>query len=135
MRASDQGIEACGLKREEQLGLSIAPDQLRRLARQPYVCCVSARILRLCSTSVDELAVGVLKAAAQLERQVPETLSIVGYDHSVLSECTNPRISTIDNKVEDLCAIGITLLGDLLAGKTVAKKYIINCELIEKETT
>lgn len=129
-----QGIEACGLKREEQLvchcprSIEAAREAAIRLLREcPHITAVL--------TSVDELAVGVLKAAAQLDRQVPETLSIVGYDHSVLSECTNPRISTIDNKVEDLCAIGITLLGDLLAGKTVAKKYIINCELIEKETT
>ncbi len=86
-------------------------------------------------TSVDELAVGVEKAATALGKDIPGDIAIIGYDNSVLSDCATPAITSVDNKVAELCILGANLFSDLAAGKPVAKKYILNCELIEKETT
>jgi LacI family transcriptional regulator len=49
----------------------------------------------------DLMAMGVIKAANQLNRKVPEQLSIVGYDDILLAEYITPSLTTIaQNKVQ-----------------------------------
>ncbi len=129
-----RAIEACGIPAENAPVFNCPRDietarktAAALLAQHPTVSAVL--------TSVDELAVGTLKAALTMGKAVPMDLAIVGYDNSVLSECSTPRITSVDNHVSDLCMLGIRLFSDLKEGKTVAKKSVLPCELVEKETT
>ncbi|MCI8589835.1 MAG: LacI family transcriptional regulator [Clostridiales bacterium] len=129
-----RGLAACGLSKKDQFVYNCPRtieaahcEGKRILSENPHISAVL--------TSVDELAVGVIKAAFDLGRSVPDSLSVMGYDNSILSECSTPRISTVDNKVDELCILGASMMLDLLSGKPVAKKYILNSEFIEKETT
>ena len=60
--------------------------------------------------SEDQLAVAAMKFAKQKNISVPEELSIVGYNNSILSSCTDPEITSIDNHVETLCMTTIATL-------------------------
>ena len=51
--------------------------------------------------SDDELAVGAVKYAHAAGISIPDELSVIGYNNSLLSRCTDPELSSIDNKVED----------------------------------
>lgn len=86
-------------------------------------------------TSVDELAVGVARAASSIGRLIPGNLAIVGYDNSILAECATPRITSIDNRVKELCTLGAKLFFDLIDNKPVPRQQILNCRLVERETT
>ena len=51
-------------------------------------------------TSDDSLAVGVVKYAHTADLSIPEDLSIIGYNNSLLALCTDPELTSIDSKVE-----------------------------------
>ena len=129
-----RGIKACGLDESAALVYNCPRDIYAARETAAQLLTEHSDITAVL-TSVDELAVGVLKAAPSLGKCVPKSLAVIGYDNSILSDCATPRITSIDNKVDDLCTLGVNLFSDLTEGKPVARKYILNCELIEKETT
>ena len=85
--------------------------------------------------SEDQLAVAAMKFAKQKNISVPEELSIVGYNNSILSSCTDPEITSIDNHVETLCMTTISTLMRVLEGNDVPNKTTISNDIIIRETT
>ena len=65
-------------------------------------------------TSDDSLAVGAVKFAYKHGIKVPDELEIVGYNNSVLANCTEPELSSIDSKVEQLSSNAVDLLMEVL---------------------
>lgn len=129
-----RGIAECGLPSGAALlsdcerDISAATQKVKSLlTSHPNVSAVL--------TSVDELAAGAVKAALALGKKIPEELAIVGYDNSILSECSTPRISSIDSRVDDMCRLGIKLFFDLQNGKAAPVYNPLECRLVEKETT
>ena len=68
-------------------------------------------------TSVDILAVGAIKALFNHGIRVPEDVSVVGFNNSVLAECASPSVTSIDNKVEILCTDAVRTLLDVFDKK------------------
>ncbi|MBE6903455.1 MAG: LacI family transcriptional regulator [Ruminococcaceae bacterium] len=85
--------------------------------------------------SADEIAAGVVKAAKELDISIPKDLAVIGCDNSVISDCSTPAITSIDNRVGTLCEIGVNLFNSLVDKKTMAQKNVVPCEIIEKQTT
>ena len=85
--------------------------------------------------SEDQLAVAAVKFAKQRGLSVPEDLSIVGYNNSILSGCTDPELTSIDNHVETLCMTTISTLMRVLDGNDVPNKTTISNDLVIRETT
>lgn len=83
----------------------------------------------------DILAVGAVKYANQAGFKVPENFSIIGYNNSILSRCTSPEITTVDNKVEALCTTTVNTLMKVLEGGNVPAKTTITPELVKRGTT
>lgn len=83
----------------------------------------------------DILAVGAVKYADKAGLRVPEDLSIIGYNNSILSRCTTPEITSVDNKVEALCTTTVNTLMKVLDGGNVPAKTTITPELIKRGTT
>lgn len=86
-------------------------------------------------TSDDSLAVGALKYAYHNHIMVPEELNIVGYNNSILSNCTQPELSSIDSKLEDLCSTAVNTLMGVFNGESVPSKTNISADLIKRKTT
>ncbi|MGN1147895.1 MAG: LacI family DNA-binding transcriptional regulator [Lachnospiraceae bacterium] len=83
----------------------------------------------------DNLAMGAMKYALAAGLRVPEELSIIGYNNSLLATCCNPELTSIDNKLETLCQHLITTLMGLLSGKEMPKKTVFSGEIIRRGTT
>ncbi|MFT4105349.1 MAG: LacI family DNA-binding transcriptional regulator [Lacrimispora sp.] len=83
----------------------------------------------------DILAVGAIKYAGRSALKVPEDLSIIGYNNSILSRCTTPEITSVDNKAEALCISTVNTLMKVLEGEETEKKTVITTELIKRGTT
>jgi DNA-binding LacI/PurR family transcriptional regulator len=62
--------------------------------------------------STDTLAIGAIKAAADLGLRVPADLSVVGFDDVPLAEFVTPSLTTVRQPVPEMAAIAV---GDLLA--------------------
>lgn len=86
-------------------------------------------------TSDDSLAVGVVKYAHGRNIRIPEELAVIGYNNSILSYCTNPEISSIDTKVEELCTATVDTLMRVFNGDKVPSRTTIAAEFIQKQTT
>lgn len=86
-------------------------------------------------TSDDSLAVGAVKYAHAAHRKIPEDLSIIGYNNSILSLCTDPEITSIDTKVGTLCATTVNTLMDVFNGSNAPVKTSIAADLIKRQTT
>nr|WP_077611152.1 LacI family DNA-binding transcriptional regulator [Clostridium sp. Marseille-P2415] len=83
----------------------------------------------------DILAVGAVKYADQAGLKIPEDLTVIGYNNSILSRCTTPEITSVDNKVEALCTTTVNTLMKVLDGGNVPAKTMITPELIKRGTT
>ncbi len=83
----------------------------------------------------DILAVGAVKYADQAGLNIPEAFNIIGYNNSILSRCTTPEITSVDNKVEALCTTTVNTLMKVLNGGNVPAKTMITPELIKRGTT
>lgn len=82
----------------------------------------------------DVLAVGAMKAFLQKGINVPEDVAVVGFNNSVLAECTTPSLSSIDNRIEQLCTAAVKTMLDVFEGKQVSKKQIVEGELVYRES-
>ncbi|MBS6645470.1 MAG: LacI family DNA-binding transcriptional regulator [Clostridiaceae bacterium] len=86
-------------------------------------------------TAADELAVGAVKYAHVKGLKIPDDLSIVGYNNSIYSLCTDPEITSVDNKVEALCTTTINTLMGVFNGGNVPSKTTVAADLIKRDTT
>lgn len=71
----------------------------------------------------DLMAVGVIKAAVQLGKRIPEDVSIIGFDGINLCKMTNPEITTIAQPIYDIGSVAAQTLLDLIEGKIVENKH------------
>lgn len=84
---------------------------------------------------VDEIAVGALKYADLNHIKVPQKLSVIGCNNSFVSICSQPELTSIDNKCEMMCVNTVTTLVRVLEGKTVSHKNTMEGECIFRGTT
>ncbi len=82
----------------------------------------------------DMLAAGVLNAALRRGLRVPEDISVVGYNNSVITQCTTPHLSSVDNGLEQLCSLAVEGLTKLLQGETIEGITTISPRLVQRET-
>jgi biotin operon repressor len=66
---------------------------------------------------------------------MPEELSIIGYNNSLLARCTDPEITSIDSKVEALCTTTVNTLMGVFSGANVPNRTTIASALIKRKTT
>lgn len=83
----------------------------------------------------DTLALSAVKYAKENALQVPKDLSIIGYNNSMLTNCCDPELTSIDNKLETLCQHLITTLMGVLGGSEMPKKTVFSGELVRRSTT
>lgn len=86
-------------------------------------------------TSDDALAVGALKFALLNNLSVPEDISIVGYNNSILATCAEPELTSIDTKVEALCINTVNTLMRIFDGSNVPSKTTISADIVYRKTT
>jgi LacI family transcriptional regulator/LacI family asc operon transcriptional repressor len=85
--------------------------------------------------SEDILSVGALKYAKAAGKRVPEDLSVIGYNNSSLCVCTEPELTSVDNKLLAICEhIVITMMG-VLEGKEMPQKTVFTGELVKRAST
>lgn len=88
-----------------------------------------------CVTADDELAVGAVKYAIFQGKKIPEDIQVTGYNNSLLSTCSTPEITTVDNRVEFMCTTAVSLLMQVLDGKDIPARTMFSADLIHRETT
>lgn len=83
----------------------------------------------------DELAVGAVKYAAAKGKKIPEEFQVTGYNNSVLSTCSTPELTTMDNRVEFMCVTAAHQMIQVLEKKDVPDHTMYSGRIVERETT
>ncbi len=81
------------------------------------------------------MAAGAVKFAHGLNIRIPDQLSVIGYNNSILARCTEPELTSVDSKVEALCTTTVNTLMGVFNGMNVPSRTTIAADLIKRATT
>ncbi|BAY20575.1 transcriptional Regulator, LacI family protein [Calothrix sp. NIES-2100] len=82
----------------------------------------------------DMVAVGALLACKELSLSVPEDLSLVGFDNIALSNYVTPPLTTVSQRMVEMGNAAMTMLLELLAGKT-GENVLLSPFLVTRSST
>ena len=82
----------------------------------------------------DLMAFGAVKAIKEAGLNVPEDVSVIGFDNSTIAKFTDPPLTTVESDTEKIGSEGAKLLIQLLEGITPDKKIVIPSRLIIRES-
>jgi DNA-binding LacI/PurR family transcriptional regulator len=84
----------------------------------------------------DILALGALRAVRRLGLEVPDDVSVIGYDDSALMMCTDPPLSTVRQPIEAMGHAAVALLIDQVSGAPVpTEEMLFEPELVVRAST
>lgn len=84
----------------------------------------------------DLMAVGILRALHELNIRVPEEVSVIGTNGSLVSTHTHPTLTTLFVPYADMTAIAASMLiQSIQEGEKPRHHHKINCKLIVREST
>ncbi|HZW03831.1 MAG TPA: LacI family DNA-binding transcriptional regulator [Anaerolineaceae bacterium] len=84
----------------------------------------------------DLMAIGVLRAAAELGLRVPADLSVIGFDDIELAEYTLPPLTTIAQPKQQVGQLAIDLLLERIGEPALpARRVVLPVELIARHST
>jgi LacI family transcriptional regulator len=91
--------------------------------------------------SNDQMALGVLKAAREMELRVPEDLAVVGYDDVPEAAYFCPPLTTVRQDLQEMGRSAVTELGRLIDAGTLPREksqrvdVMLQPELVVREST
>lgn len=83
----------------------------------------------------DTLAIGAMRALWDSGYNVPEKVSVAGYDGIDMSGFLYPRLTTVKQPVEDIAKSTIKLLFDIISGKKDHQHQAFEAKLLIREST
>ncbi len=86
----------------------------------------------------DMMAIGAVSAARRLGVDVPDDVSIMGFDDIALSSLLHPSLSTMAQPTEEMARLAVELLIQKIAHQDVDhenKKHVLNAVLIVRDST
>ena len=85
--------------------------------------------------SSDLIASQVLQVCSKLGKRVPEDVKLVGFDDVMISQITNPPISTIHQPIKEMASAAVDMVVAASEGKTVPKRTLLPVTLVKREST
>lgn len=83
----------------------------------------------------DLIAIGACKCLKQQGIRIPAEVSVVGFNGSILSDCCDPTLTTVDSRMSELGMQAVDLLLHVLKGEAAEKKNLLAPILLFKEST
>ena len=72
----------------------------------------------------DLTATGVMKSLAEMGKRVPQDVSLIGFSNSLISQVTNPTLTTVDQHGYQMGQTAVQLLLDRLIRKEGEQPFI-----------
>ncbi|SDM26797.1 LacI family DNA-binding transcriptional regulator [Sediminibacillus halophilus] len=82
----------------------------------------------------DEMAVGALSTAYQMNIRIPDELSIIGYDNLKISEMAIPPLTTVEQPLRDMGKKAAELLFEGMETGMLGKSIIMPHRIIERQS-
>ena len=85
--------------------------------------------------STDLLANAGTSALMDSGVSVPDQVAVIGVDNSIYARLSYPRLTVLDNKMQELSITCSSILVRILNNEAVAHKIMILSEIVEREST
>ncbi|MEG0357438.1 MAG: LacI family DNA-binding transcriptional regulator [Christensenellaceae bacterium] len=85
--------------------------------------------------STDVIAIGVLRALAEMKARVPKDVAVVGYDNIPMAAMSTPALTTVTQSVDMLAEIAVAELVRQMNGEKCRSEVLLKPELIVREST
>jgi LacI family transcriptional regulator len=82
----------------------------------------------------DQVAVGAIRACAELGIRVPDDIAITGCDDIQLATLVQPRLTTLQTPKQDIGALAVNMLLERITGQHKQETIIIQQKLIIRES-
>ncbi len=86
-------------------------------------------------TGEDITAIGAIKELTANNYRIPDDVSVIGYNNSILTEINTPRLTSVNNMIEAMAAGAVKILFDVLKDRQVSKKTILTPVLVVRDST
>lgn len=83
----------------------------------------------------DTLAIAAVKFANAKGYAIPDDISIIGYNNSMLTDCCSPELTSIDNHLETQTHQLVKTLVGVLSGEEMPKKSVFSGNIVKRGTT
>ncbi len=84
----------------------------------------------------DAMAVGVIQYLKDIGKQIPNDISVIGFDDVVSENSVNPPLSTIRVPKMEMGVEAMKLISSLVKDhKNINKKILVNVELVARQST
>jgi DNA-binding LacI/PurR family transcriptional regulator len=77
----------------------------------------------------DQMAMGVMNHAQLMNLNIPGDLSLIGFDGTSWVAQVRPQLTTVKQDIGQICNVTMNLLSDLILGKDVKSKHLIDTRL------
>ena len=82
----------------------------------------------------DTVAMGVIRALADVGRRVPQDVSIVGYDGIEMGKYFLPRLTTVEQPINDIARESVAMLMGMLEKGEEPRHVVVPASLITRES-
>lgn len=82
----------------------------------------------------DTVAMGVIRALADVGRRVPQDVSVVGYDGIEMGKYFLPRLTTVEQPINDIARESVAMLMGMLEKGEEPRHVVVPASLIERES-
>lgn len=129
--------EKAGLQPEEALMRFIPEEELSVLHVRDELLRLDAEGLTFDAVfaSEDLLSVGAMKYAQIRGLDIPNQLSVIGYNNSDYCLCSQPELTSVDNRLRAVCQHCVSVLLGVLEGREMPLKTVFSGELIRRGST
>ena len=82
----------------------------------------------------DTVAVGAIRALKDLGKSVPKDVSVVGFDGVDISRFTVPRLTTVEQPVDEIARRSVNLLLDMMEKGTAPRHILVDAAFRKRES-
>lgn len=82
----------------------------------------------------DTVAMGVIRALTDMGKRVPEDVSVMGFDGVEMGKYFIPRLTTIEQPVNDIARESVQVLMDMLERGEPPRHIVVNAKLQKRES-
>jgi LacI family transcriptional regulator len=82
----------------------------------------------------DTVAVGAIRALRDLGKTVPEDVSVVGFDGVDITRFTLPRLTTVEQPVEEIARRSVNLLLDMMEKGAAPRHILVEAAFRKRES-
>lgn len=132
------GLESRGVSVDKSLIQFFPEDKMSVVQVRDYLLALQENGLSFDAvlSSEDILSVGAAKYARMVGRSIPQELSVIGYNNSILCLCSEPELTSVDNKLKAICDQCVSTMLDVLDHqRDLPQKTVFTAELIRRGST